>query len=271
MSPVLYVAAIGLAGFAARRPPLGIPILVGIAAMTYFNASIHDWWGSASYGGRRFDGVVPLLVPGLAVAFEAVRSLLARRPLVVAVTASILLIVWNLTFMRSAGGDSASSREAVSFRDIGAAQARVLHGWIGHPFSYPASLIFALRNGLPPGSYDVLNAARFLGDPARPYGRIDIGVSDEVFIAGGWETPEREADITFRRIRHAAVVLVPLDSGAALDVQVRARADADPSQGRPQMTIDVNGQRFGSAEVTAEWSLLTMPTPRMSGMPGSTA
>lgn len=260
MSPVLYVAAIGLAAFAGRRPSLGVPMFAGIAAMTYFNASIHDWWGSASYGGRRFDGVVPLLVPGLALAFEATRNFVARRPLAVSTAVAASLIVWNLTFMQATGTVVASHENAVSFRDVSAAQARSLHRWIGHPFTYPASLWFAVRNGIPPAAYDVLRAARFLGDPARPYGRIDIGVSDDVFLATGWQAPERDGDVTFRRVTSAAVMLVPLDHPALLDVQVRMRGSADPSQ-IARLAIDVNGRRFEAVDVPAEWRVLSIPTP----------
>ena len=34
--------------------------------MIYFNASIQDWWGSAGFGGRRFDGTLPLFALGVA-------------------------------------------------------------------------------------------------------------------------------------------------------------------------------------------------------------
>jgi hypothetical protein len=258
MSPVLYVAAIGLIGFAVRRPQFGVPVLAGIVAMTYFNASIHDWWGSDSYGGRRFDGVVPLLVPGLALAFEAMRDFVKRHPLSVPAAVAASLIVWNLTFIRST---EVPTRDAVSFRDVSAAQARLLHRWLGHPFTYPASLWFALRNGVPPAAYDVLRVARFLSDPTRPYGRIDIGVSDDVFVVDGWGTPEREGDVTFRRIGDAAVLLLPLDHAAPLDVQVRARASANPPQGPLRLRIDVNGRRLGPMDVPAEWTLVSIPTP----------
>ena len=58
------------------------------------------------------------------------------------------------------------------------AQARVVHRWFGNPFTYPASLVFALRNGVSPGEYDMLRTNRFLADPLQPYGRIDIGAPD---------------------------------------------------------------------------------------------
>ena len=80
MSPILYVAALGLVIFARRRPAVGVPSLIVIAAMIYLNASVQDWWGSAGYGGRRFDGTLPLFVLGAASAIEALSRLLARRP-----------------------------------------------------------------------------------------------------------------------------------------------------------------------------------------------
>jgi hypothetical protein len=260
MSPILYVALIGLIVFARRQPSIGIPMLIGIAAMTYFNACIHDWWGSASYGGRRFDGVVPLLVPGTAVALEGLRGAIARRPQLMAATAAIAAIVWHVTFMRLVG-THVRPGEAVAFGEASAAQARIAHGWIGHPFTYPASLWFAVRNGLPPASYDVLHAARFLTDPARPYGRIDLGVSDDVFLADGWRPQDRAGDVTYRAIDGGATLLVPLDRAAPLTVQVRART-LDGANGRPaQLTIGLAGHAYGPVDVPDDWSVLTVPTP----------
>ena len=50
----------------------------------------------------------------------------------------------------------------VSYGDTFAAQGRAFHRWFGNPFSYPASLLFALRNGVPPATYDLLRTNRFL-------------------------------------------------------------------------------------------------------------
>ena len=43
MSPILYVAAIGMVIFACGRPAVGAPSLIVIAAMIYLNASVQDW------------------------------------------------------------------------------------------------------------------------------------------------------------------------------------------------------------------------------------
>jgi len=65
-SPVLYAGAIGLVIFAGGQPGLGVPMLLTLALMTYFNACIQDWWGSDGFGGRRFDGTIPFFCLGVA-------------------------------------------------------------------------------------------------------------------------------------------------------------------------------------------------------------
>ena len=76
-----------------------------------------------------------------------------------------------------------------------------LHRWFGNPFAYPASLAFAWRNGLTPADYDILGVNRFLADPLRPYGRIDIGIEDGWALADGWANRMRCA----RRVRISEV------------------------------------------------------------------
>ena len=235
MSPILYVASLGLVAFAWRRPAFGVPSLVACAAMVYFNASIQDWWGSAGYGGRRFDGVIVLMVIGLAAAIDGFVGVVARRPRLVAATVFGLAAVWNLTFIAAARRGDVTPAAAMSFGDAGAAQARVLHDWVGHPFSFPANALFAARNGVSLGAYDLLAPLSFLGDPIRPYGRVDIGTADEPFLLDGWYPSERDGDISFRWASQRAGVIVPLNFPDDLDLQIRLRgfrADGSESANR---------------------------------------
>ncbi len=80
-SPILYLGAIGLVMFAIARPWIGVPALLSIGVMTYFNASIQDWWGSAGYGGRRFEGTLPLFALGVAAFVQAMTGVVRRHPL----------------------------------------------------------------------------------------------------------------------------------------------------------------------------------------------
>src|SRR5258708_26245458 len=77
-APILYLDAIGLIAFAFARPAVAMPMLAAVAVMIYFNACIQGWWGRDGFGGRRFDGVVPVFCIGLA-AFVDHAPPVARR------------------------------------------------------------------------------------------------------------------------------------------------------------------------------------------------
>jgi hypothetical protein len=113
---------------------------------------------------------------------------------------------------------------------------------VGHPFSWPANLWFAWRTGLAPSDYDLVWALRFLSDPAQPYGRVDLGPTDAMWLGDGWHGPERLPDgTTFRWARESATLRLMLDHPATLRVQIRARAFSWPSAPSQHLRLSVNG------------------------------
>lgn len=259
-SPVLYVGAIGLVMFARSWPAIGVPAFLALAVMTYFNACIQDWWGSDAFGGRRFDGTIAIFCLGIA-AFGAYSAGVARRhPLRIVAAGGALLVVWNLTLMSVAQDGLVRLGQATSFGDTLAWQARAFHRWFGQPFTYPASLTFALRNGLSPGQFDLLSVNRFLGDPARPYGRVDVGADDAWLLEEGWHGPERDGAVTFRWAATPAAILVPLDHAAPLIVQVRLHAFTYPGWTSQTLTLTINGRTFGPVAVHEQWETLEFAT-----------
>jgi hypothetical protein len=260
-TPVLYAGAVGLVIFAAARPAVGVPALIALAVMTYFNAAIQDWWGSDAFGGRRFDGTIPLFGLGLACIADRARTLVQRFPAAAVAAAGGALVLWNLTFFSAAQQGRVRIGEPMSFGDAMDAQARAFHGWFGNPFTYPASLLFALRNGVPPASYDLLGVNRFLADPLRPYGRIDVGTDDEWVIREGWHEPEREGAITFRWTTGRASLFVPLDRRADLRVQTRLHAFGHPGAVPQSMTLTVNGRAHGPIDVPVSWQTVETIVP----------
>jgi len=241
-SPILYLGAIGLVIVAIARPAAGLPALAAVAVMVYFNACIQDWWGSAGFGGRRFDGLIPLFALGLAACIDRGSALVRRHAVGAMVAAMAVLAVWNLGLVGASQQGALRLGEAVSFDRAWAAQGRVVHGWFGNPFTYPASLAYALRNGVSPGDYDLLSTNRFLADPLQPYGRIDTGADgDEWLLGDGWHAPERDGATTFRWVAAPATLRLPLDHAAPLRVQVRLHAFAYPNAPAQTLTIDANG------------------------------
>ncbi len=267
-APILYLGAIGLIAFAFARPAVAMPMLAAVAVMIYFNACIQDWWGSDGFGGRRFDGLIPIFCIGLAAFIDYARAVV-RRHATAAITGLLALIaVWNLALMGAAQSGAVRIGETLAFDRAWAAQARVVHGWFGNPFTYPASLAFALRNGISPGDYDLLSTNRFLADPLRPYGRLDVGNDDEWLLGEGWHAAEKEGAITFRWAASPATLRIPLDHAAPLRVQVRLHAFAYPGSPPQTLTLSAGGTTGSVLAVTPEWQTVECMLDRASWRAG---
>jgi hypothetical protein len=261
MTPILYVSLLGLIAFTRRHVAVGVPLLIATAAMVWFNASIQDWWGSDGFGGRRFDGIIPIAVMGLAAALGVMHRWIAHRPQWIVGGVAAALIVWNLTLMTAAQRGMVRLGEAIPFGQVSGTQARIWHEWIGHPFSAPANLWFAARNGVAPAAYDRLGPALFLGDPLQPTGRVDIGTDDTLLLGDGWFVAEQDGVSSFRWATREADVMVPLARTAPLEVQVRARAFQFPGAPPQQLTMHIGGATFGPFAVGPDWQVVTFDTP----------
>jgi hypothetical protein len=143
--------------------------------------------------------------------------------------------------------------ETVPFDRAWGAQAREVHAWFGNPFTYPASLMFALRNRVAPGDYDLLSTNRFLSDPLQPNGRIDVGADDEWLLEDGWHAPEHEGAISFRWVQSAAVLRVPLDHADRLRVEIRLHAFAYPGAPPQTLTVSANGHACPPLPIAPSW------------------
>ena len=102
-SPILTWAPSVCCSWSDRHRGLALPALAIFAAMTWTSTPRSRTGGAAPrIGMRRFDGMLPILAVGAAVAPEQLSRLVARRPQVVAGAAAAVLVLWNLTFMQAA-------------------------------------------------------------------------------------------------------------------------------------------------------------------------
>ena len=134
--------------------------------------------------------------------------------------------------------------ETLSFDRAWAAQARVVHGWFGNPFTYPASLsVRAAQRRVTRRLRSACRRTASSRDPLQPYGRVDVGNTDAAGTTTGCSgtagTRRREtARSTFRWAASPATLRIPLDHAAPLRVQVRLHAFAYP--GAPPQTLTIS-------------------------------
>jgi hypothetical protein len=267
-SPALYVGALGL--LALWRVDR---ILAGVGAAlllltTLLVASVDFWWTAGRPSAPAFAALTPYLVCGAAAAVDAVARWVTRRPVLATGVVLSPLVVWNVMLMQVAQDGGLRLGEPASFGDLGAAQARALHDWIGHPPSAPANLAYAALNGVRPGKYDLLSPNRLLARGAVN-GAIDIGAADDdLFVGAGWYGRELDPQGSFRWATGSALVDVPLDRAADLEVGVGVRPYHPPGRPGQQLTLVVNGSPFGPVSLADGWQTATVTIPHTAWRAG---
>ena len=246
-------------GSPSRGRAVGIPALRAVAVMIYFNACIQDWWGSAGFGGRRFDGTIPLFCVGLA-AFDATR----RRAHAPSPPRSSRPRRAARPVEPGADGRGAERPfrigETLSFDAPGRASA-------GRPRLVRQSLhlsrqpVSRCATALSPGE---LRPAvdeplpRRSASPVRPRGhRRRRRVADRGRLARARRKRARSRSAGPRRPRRCgsrSTMPTPLR------VQVRLHAFAYPGAPAQTIAITVNGLTFGPVPVPDRWETLEFAT-----------
>ena len=234
--PILYLSLIGVPFFMRRDWRLGSLLGLLFAAQVYVNGAVTTWWGGSAFGGRRFDGCVLLFILGLSALLRWGRE----HPAALWTGSLGVLIAGNLMFMRDMRTGNLTMDEAIGVEQI----VRSAVNRVGNPFSFPANLIFQMRTGLDPGSYDRLGTRRYNN------AHIDVGSAGDVeFLGEGWADRERNSQMSFRwavtKRSTIGVALMgpryikpgqPYDLG---DYTLRFRAAPFEYPGGPAQTIEV--------------------------------
>jgi len=95
-TPLLLLAVAGLPLLRRRAPPLLVPSVAYLVAITWVVASWSVWWYGASFGMRALIEAMPVFALGLAALVETARGTAARRAVLAAVVVTSLLAVHAL-------------------------------------------------------------------------------------------------------------------------------------------------------------------------------
>lgn len=222
-SPLLFFAAVGLVGFAFRRPKTGVPLLVMVALLTYINSAVSDWWAGGSFGARRFDSVLPMLAIGLATTIAWGVEHVRRRPVITAVILLGVFVGGNLLFMEQYRKGRIPSDDTISWEEAGAGMMEDVFDAVGYPFSFPANWAFALEYNRPKTQYDLLVGKYLFHFLNEQDGEIDLGIHDPPYLGNGWSSIT-DWEGRSREIRLAtgqrAGIFVPLHQPEALRIKV---------------------------------------------------
>ena len=113
--PVLLLALVGFIPLWRKHRALALAGIFLVLIQLYINSAVGRWWADDAFGGRRFTGLLPWLVPALAVLLSELKATRWRRW---AVGLLLVLVLWNgLSFAQYRLG-FVSRNEALSWREM---------------------------------------------------------------------------------------------------------------------------------------------------------
>jgi hypothetical protein len=256
-TPVLWAGFLGFIPLLRRRRWVALPLLVPLAALTYVNACSGDWWAGGSFSNRRFDSLLPVLAFGLAGAIDAGRRAVGRVPMLVPAAAALLLVAWNapLTCARARG--TLPADDTVAFDALAGGVAGTVADAVGSPRTWPASWLFAWRQGLPPARFDTLVGRYLFYRQNNQRGCIEPGqLAFLPQLSGSWGAREETGAGPARRLLGGGGVHVGLDVPEDLVVRVRASALE-----ATEVAVAVNDRPAGRFAAGPGWSTRAVRVP----------
>lgn len=248
-TPVFWLGFLGLVPLVRRRAPIALPMLLPLALMSYVNMSSGDWWAGGSFSNRRFDSLLPLFAFGFAASLDTLRRALVARPVRAVAAVALALLLWNVGVVAAVARGLVDTDRTVAFPEVVRAWGQTVADAAGSPPTWPASWLFAWREGRPPAQYDLLVGRYLFYRQNNMGGRVAVArAEDAALVAEGWSAPHEVEDRPVRSITGPARLFAPLDGPEDLRIVVRARpVDAT-------IAVHVNGQPAGSLRLATDAS-----------------
>jgi Dolichyl-phosphate-mannose-protein mannosyltransferase len=260
-NPILYPATLGLflLLLRARTRALGFALLVLFALDTYVVSCVWDWWGSIGYPGRRFDLMMAPMMVGLAASARGFAALHRRRRrfTLSLVTACTLFVAgyatWAVQYGLARSMRTDLAREShESWTESFGYGARTLWSAVGNPFTWPASLPFAMKWHVHPRRWDVLGGPELFYHQERTLERRAGGstvwfdnAEHADYLDGGWRTSVEMLEGMRVRIAEPGRgrILLPLHYPDAGALAFRVALAKPPSASGAAVTLglEVNG------------------------------
>jgi hypothetical protein len=231
LTPVVYIGLLGDVAYVRRNPVASLGAIVAVIT-----------WAAV---GAPMTGTPAVLAAGLAFLIASART----RPLAAVVPLVLLALLWNYWLMVQYTVGLLPKDAPVSFAAMVRQQADVhTSAPYIYPFSFPANLWFAWREGVPADRYDLL-----ADEPKRRSIDLTMDANAARFLLEGWDAPGVDVQRPVHWIGETrATLAVPLDVPAdGVSVAITARARLEEPAVNADMSLEINGHEIGRFVVPA--------------------
>jgi hypothetical protein len=258
-TPALALGVLGLILGLRRDPLFHAGALAVFVATTWVNGGVSDWAGSDAYGARRFDLVIPLLAPGLALVCGGLAAAVARAPLLAPAAVILLAGLWNVGLVTHFRHGRYS--EMAPLERLAADQGRLVRRGAER-------LLGAVAGARGRAWAYRYFSAEYFYTGFNTNGTIDLWAADDRYLVRGWGNRSRRTlEPSYRwALPPEACVRLPLSQPFDIPITIAAWS---PEPVQPQvMTVEANGRFVGSAHLGTEWTDVRVTVPARDLVPG---
>jgi len=246
LTPVAYIAVLGTIAYLRRNAFCAAAALVTLTAWVAVNASAVALSSGDAAFRHGLTAALAVLAPGLAYVIDAAR----RRPLAAIAPLAGFALAWNYWLMVQYTVGALPKDEPVLFATMVRQQADMhTRSPYLYPFAFPASVWFALREGVPAERFDLL-----ADEPQTSSIDLVMDRRADRFLLEGWDAPGADAGGPVHWIgQPRATVVLPLDvpGGRDVVVSVLARTRLEQPAVEADLGLEINGHEIGRFVVPA--------------------
>lgn len=241
-------------------------LLAAFALQCYVNGSVDDWWGGWAYGGRRYVGCTVVFVVGLGLALDRLGRAAGRRGAALGRGAAAVVLagfaVCNVERMQDyfTGALQRGATQSMAEHNK-RALARWVDRWyarVGHPGAAPASWLFALRSGAPPGRYDLVAGRELAVSRGYERGWDVLRLPDERWAMSGFGPEVTVAGQRCSMVTGTdAIAALPLRAPTELEVHALLR----PTQPGARVHVELAGRDVLETPLAEGWQIYRFTVP----------
>ncbi len=240
-SPILWLAACGVAAMCTRRARFGWTIAAACAGALLMQASMRGRAAS-------LEVLLPLLGLGLGHVLAWMARLARQRPMTPLAVAATAFVLWNFLRMEQYRRGDIPRDDTVAFADVTENSARLAVRALGAPPAWPATWYLAWRYDLPVASVDGLLGRRLFPGPDAREAAVAAGDDEQqALFLEGWSSPRLRGGRLCRRVIGQARLVLPLERAQPLDLALTLAG-----QGRSALVV--NGARVAEVRLAPESS-----------------